>query len=179
MAQMNIGVEWIKVAVAVTGLLIACALDLKVKRIPNALTFTMAFMGFLLCFSDQGISGLGQSFLGLFCGLMLLYIPFSMGGVGAGDVKLLAALGTFFGPLMIIKIFLASAIFGGMFSLAAMWKAKTMRNTFYGAFNRAFSLMTRSVVTEQPIAQQHAAGIPYAVAIACGALFVLFVLKGG
>ena len=177
---MNISIEWVKLAVALIGLLLACTIDIKVKKIPNALTFTMAFVGFGLYFSDRGISGLGESFLGLFCGLMFLYIPFAMGGVGAGDVKLLAALGSLFGPLMIFKMFLASAIFGGVFSLAAMVRTGAVRNTFYGVFNRAFCLlMTRSVQIEEPFANQKAAGIPYAFAIACGVLFVLFVLKGG
>lgn len=177
---MNVGVEWMKVAIAVVGLLIACAFDVKMRKVPNALTFTMAFSGFLFYYADQGVAGLGQSFLGLVCGLILLYVPFASGGVGAGDVKLLAALGSFFGPLVIFKIFLASAVFGGIFSLMAMVKAKAVRNTYHGVFNRALCLMTsRKALSEGVLTGQKVIGIPYACAIACGTLFVLFVLKGG
>ena len=84
------------------------------------------------------------------------------------------------GPVFIFKIFIASAVFGGIFSLMAMVKAKAVRNTCYGVFNRALCLMTaRKVLSEGVLPGQKIIGIPYAWAIACGTLFVLFVLKGG
>jgi len=168
----------IQMAITVVGIALAAWFDYKTRRIPNGFTFSLILMGLILNSYFSGIEGLKLSFFGLGLAILILYIPFAVGGMGGGDVKLLAGIGTLLGPALFFKIFLASAVFGGIFSFIAMWKAKAVRNTFYGVMNRSFCFLTTKGITQE-VSTEKTLGIPYAYAIACGTLFVLFVLKGG
>lgn len=93
--------------VAMTGiLLLASFLDLGWGRIPNALTVSAAVLGFTLGLWQAGLHGLGQSLLGMLIGLCLLMPGFLFHFTGGGDVKLMAAVGSFLGPHMILHAFL-------------------------------------------------------------------------
>ncbi|MBI1977628.1 MAG: prepilin peptidase [Candidatus Omnitrophica bacterium] len=163
------------------GILIAVVFDWKIRKIPNTLTFSLITMGLILNFLNQGFYGLGQSVFGLACGILLLLLPFAMGGVGAGDVKLLGAIGSLFGPEFIFKIFLASAVFGGLFSLIVMVKKGSLRKALQGIKNRIFYvLMTRKIPQEEKWLEPNSKiKIPYAIAIGSGTLFILLMAKGG
>jgi prepilin peptidase CpaA len=169
-----------QIVIAVVGITIAAWTDVRFRKIPNWLTFSLILTGLVLNSYFNGFEGFKLSFFGLALGIFFLYIPFTVGGVGAGDVKLLGALGSLLGPTLIFQIFLASTILGGIFSVIAAIKAGAIRNVFQRIFNRVFCLvMTRSIGTKKSFGNQQLIGVPYACAIAAGTLFVLFVLKGG
>ena len=77
---------------------LACVTDLRTRRIPNVLTFGAALAGLLYQFVSGGIDGLGHAALGWLVGAVIFILPFALGGLGGGDVKLLAALGAWLGP---------------------------------------------------------------------------------
>ena len=178
---MNINAEAAKMIIVIAGVLAAALCDWKARKIPNWLTLSMIAFGLILHIASDGISGVGISLLGLVCGILLLYLPFSLGGVGGGDVKLLGAIGSLLGPVLVLQIFLASAVFGGIFSLVAMINGKTAKQTFQDLKNKAlYFLLTRKFVAEPANnGGRKKLGIPYACAIGCGTLFILLVLKGG
>src|SRR5262245_38597266 len=86
--------------------------DLGNRRIPNLLTFGSAFAAATYHFSVNGFSGVFDSLLGWACGTVLYFPMFALGGMGAGDVKLLAALGAWLGPGLAVWIALFSALAG-------------------------------------------------------------------
>src|SRR5687768_3766674 len=84
---------------AALGLATAAAVsDLKTRRIPNVLTFGSAVIALAAHTYVDGGSGLGWSIAGWLVGLIFFLPMFTLGGMGAGDVKLLAALGAWLGP---------------------------------------------------------------------------------
>ena len=86
-------------AVLAAGLLVATIVDVRTRRIPNVLTGTMAGAGLgLAAFGFGGIS-VGAAVLGCVVGLVLMLPGHALGATGAGDVKLMAAVGTLLGPL--------------------------------------------------------------------------------
>lgn len=91
--------------------------DIWTRRIPNYLTLTMLIVGLGTNFIYSGIHGLSDSFLGAVIGISLLFIPFVLGGIGAGDVKLLGAIGALNGLNFAFLTFLYSAISGGVIAL--------------------------------------------------------------
>lgn len=93
--------------------IIACVTDTHKARIPNFLNLTLALCGIGMNTFIHGWSGAADSLTGLALGLLLLLIPYLMGGFGAGDVKALGALGAVTGPLAILNIFIYMAFFGG------------------------------------------------------------------
>ena len=87
------------------GLLIAGVTDVREGRIPNWLTFSLAGFGMAVHGWHQGFSGLLLSVEGLAIGILCLIFFYIKGGMGAGDVKLLGAIGAILGPHLIIYAF--------------------------------------------------------------------------
>jgi prepilin peptidase CpaA len=98
------------------GLGVAVYTDLRTRRIPNWLTGAIAAAGFGLAFGGGAVSPL-QALLGLLAGLALMMPGHVIGATGAGDVKLLAAVGAVVGPDMALRAFLYSAVTGGVFAV--------------------------------------------------------------
>ena len=96
----------------------AAVLDLRTGRIPNPLTATVAAAGVGL--SAFGLTGqsMAGALAGAVVGFALMLPGHIFGGTGAGDVKLLAALGTWLGPGGVLMAFLYSAIAGGVLAVA-------------------------------------------------------------
>ena len=120
-----------------TGL--AAAIDIRQHRIPNYLTVTAAVLGLLYnTFMPSGL-GILSSLGGFAIGFLLLIIPWIVGGGGMGDVKLLAALGAWLGPKMLLIAFSISAVLAailamGIISYSAVTKgfART-KNKYIGS----------------------------------------------
>lgn len=99
---------------------VAAAWDLRTRKIPNWLTISAALLGLAVNGFIGGIPGLGRSALGIGAGIGLLFIPFAVGGMGAGDVKMLGAIGAFGGPVFVFRAFVYGALAGGVIGLAMM-----------------------------------------------------------
>jgi prepilin peptidase CpaA len=107
-------------SVQIVGLTIAslaCVTDLRTRRIPNVLTFGAALAGLLYQAVSGGVDGLGHAALGWLVGAVIFIVPFALGGLGGGDVKLLAALGAWLGPGDILWLSLYTGVAGGVMAL--------------------------------------------------------------
>ena len=78
-----------------TFLTLACLSDLRTRRIPNVLTISAALAALLFHLLTGGWPAAGWGAAGLFLGAALFFPMFALRGMGAGDVKLLAAVGAF------------------------------------------------------------------------------------
>ena len=94
--------------------------DFRERRIPNFLTVAGMAMALMAHCWISGTAGLTTWLLGLLAGFALLAVPFALGGMGAGDVKLLACAGSMLGPVQVFYAFLAASVFGALLALAAM-----------------------------------------------------------
>jgi prepilin peptidase CpaA len=112
--------------ICVVGL-IACAIDLRWRRIPNVLTLTTALAGLLYHYSISGWDGLGSASLGCVVGLAIFFPFFALGGLGAGDVKLLAAFGAWLGPQQIVMAAMATTILGAIAALILLLVRRRLR----------------------------------------------------
>src|SRR3954471_18021179 len=82
-------------------LTLACISDLRTRRIPNVLTFSAAGGALLFHLVSGGWNAAGWSLAGYGAGLLLFFPLFALRGMGAGDVKLLAAVGAWLGPAQV------------------------------------------------------------------------------
>jgi len=122
--------EWIFVAVAGAAVVIAATTDLWRFKVYNALTFPTLVAGLAASAWVGGWWGLADGVSGALLGFGLLLVPFVMGGVGAGDVKLLTALGAWLGPWLTLHVFLASAVAAGLYALALSALGSGLASTF-------------------------------------------------
>lgn len=118
----------------------AAVVDIRLHRIPNYLTVPAAVLGLLyhmILGENAPMSGL-TSLAGFAVGFSLLLLPWLLGGGGMGDVKLLAALGSWLGPLWILvafgaSAFMAAAIAVGMMFYSTLTKGVTATKRQYMA----------------------------------------------
>ena len=101
-------------------LLMAVVTDLRSSRIPNWLTFSA--MGFALAGHAWlgSMHGVMFSLAGLGTGLGLFFLIYLAGGIGAGDVKLMAAIGAFVGVYGVLSSAWLAMVVGGVYAIAAM-----------------------------------------------------------
>jgi prepilin peptidase CpaA len=99
---------------------IAIGTDLARHRIPNVLISTMLFCGIALQIHSFGASGLAASVVGMMVGFLILLPFYAVGGMGAGDVKLLAAAGSFLGPWGAVLAGAFTMVAGGALAIAAI-----------------------------------------------------------
>jgi prepilin peptidase CpaA len=107
----------------------AAIIDLRTRRIPNALTASLAVAGIGLAGLGFGRVGLGASLLGVVVGLLCMLPGHLFGATGAGDVKLLAAAGALLGPADIVKAFIGTALAGGALALLVALNRGRLRRT--------------------------------------------------
>jgi prepilin peptidase CpaA len=119
--------------VILTAALLAASLtDLAHRRIPNVITYPLAACGLVCHFASAGTNGLIFALTGILAGAALLLPFYMLGGMGAGDVKLLAASGSILGPFGIFTAALYSALAGGIYALLVLWRHGAVREAFYG-----------------------------------------------
>lgn len=158
--------------------LLICVTDTLFSRIPNIASLAFILTGLGYHFHSAGASGLLFSFAGISTGFSLLLLPYLMGGIGAGDVKALAALGALLGPGAVFQVFLYTGLFGGLlavFHYALSHDLKEKCREWSQAI-KAFTY-TRSITSLKPAGRTEQLRFPYAAAIAFG--FFAYVNWGG
>jgi len=104
--------------IAVLGVAcVAVFFDVRDRRIPNLLTFGAALAAVAYAGVYGGWTGIGTSAAGWLAGAALFFPFFALGGMGAGDVKLLAALGAWLGPGESVWVAMFAAMSGGVLGL--------------------------------------------------------------
>jgi len=153
---------------------LACSTDLRSRRIPNALVLSGLIAGLVLNSHVAGLAGVGASLAGAGLGLAM-FLPFLLlGGMGGGDVKLMAALGSLVGPAGVVRLALATAILGGVLALArVLWEGR-LRETLQGIAGLLWLWASTGLRPSPDLHLGNPATIrvPYAVPIAAGTLLV-------
>jgi prepilin peptidase CpaA len=117
-------------AMILIALVITAAIwDLRLRRIPNWLSLSGILAGIALNSFLFGFTGLKASLSGMAAGFGIYFVLYLFRAMGAGDVKLMAAVGAFVGPGNWIVIFLITALLGGLIALSVLVWRKRMRKT--------------------------------------------------
>ncbi len=98
---------------------VACICDLRTRRIPQVLTLGGAAAGLVFHLVNGGWSAGASSVAGWALAIAMFLLPFALGGLGAGDVKLLGALGAWLGPSEAIWLGIYTGVAGGV--IAIVW----------------------------------------------------------
>lgn len=150
---------------------VATVTDLRSRRIPNWLVLPFLGAGILVSGWLHGWHGLGQSLAGAGLGLVLFGIFFWLGGMGAGDVKLAAAIGAWVGPQQLLIALVLTGLAGGaivlVWAVAGGFLNELFRDTGSLLFSRG---QHGEMVLSNPLRRK----MPYAPAIAIGALLSFF-----
>jgi|SRR5579864_5100777 len=140
---------------AVSVASVAALIDVWSRRIPNWVTFGTLLGGVLINAWLHGFGGVVTALLGAALGLAMLLPFYGMRAIGAGDVKLLAAVGSLVGPQALISIAIYGAIVGGAMSVLILLR--------HGLLARTLGDMLRGTLP-----RRSGAKAPYGIAIASG-----------
>ena len=160
------------IAVALgAALTVAVVTDLRSQRIYNWLTFPLIVSGLLLHAVVGGLDGLFMSAAGFGLGLAVMLVPFLLGMMGAGDVKLMAGVGAWIGASAVFTAFIFTCLAGGVYALLMLCvhrdKAKAVLQNIQAAF---FGFMATRRFEFAPSADAALPRLCYGVAIAVGAV---------
>ncbi len=151
---------------------LAAIIDVRSQRVPNYLTLPGCGIGLMYHLLADGKNGLMFSFVGLVLGICLLLFFYLLGGMGAGDVKLMGAIGALLGWEGVLKAFLFSALVGGLYSIAAMAKARVLKQFLVNTWEMLKGLFLIHGISYIPL--NCPLRLHYGIAIALGTLFSLW-----
>jgi prepilin peptidase CpaA len=150
----------------------AAAFDLRTRRIPNVLVL----LGLIVAvpvqwIAQDGSAGLWQGMEGLATGIAVLLPFYLLRAFGAGDVKLMGALGALAGPSAVLLIALATFVVGGLWSLIVVVHRRQLRhagNSLFLMFAGLAQHKAQAATGEASLGR-----LPYGVAIALGTMLVM------
>jgi prepilin peptidase CpaA len=168
-----LGTNWPVWLVSAT-LIVAAVIDGYLLKVPNWLTFPFILAGWLYCGLSFGWEGLGYSLLGTAVGLGLLLPLYAVGGMGAGDVKLLAGVGAWVGSTTTFYAFCASAVIGAVIALGMIAYRRAWRKHQQNFLMIVGELLTIGSPTQlSAIAAERKSSmllLPYGIPIAIGTI---------
>jgi len=155
---------------------LAAGTDIFTRRIPNLLTFGAAAAALAFHAFQNGAAGAGLSAAGWLVGAAVFFPVFALGGLGAGDVKLVAALGAWLGPVGALQVAAASAVAGGAVALVVTWRARYLRTAIMnlGHLFRHWRVVGVRPMPELTLASGTGPRLAYAVPILLGTLGVVW-----
>jgi prepilin peptidase CpaA len=158
---------------------IAAAIDLKDRRIPNVVTVLGVSLGLGLGLFDGTVV---SSLLGILAALALGFPAFAAGSIGAGDAKLLAAVGAIVGPIVLVSVILYAGAAGLVMALTESYRNGTIWAVALRTQQWTVHLLTLGRRGQRiDLSSPGASSIPYGVAIAVGAIVAWFLplIPGG
>ena len=152
-------------------LLIAAITDILYKKIPNWLTYPVMVVATVYHMNVGGLGGFLFSIEGVAVGIAVLMVIYLMGGTGAGDVKLMGAMGALLGPKGVFIAFLFTSFVGGIYAVVLLITHGSLRETVkrYWAILKSF-ILTKDFVYVPPSEREKKPRLRYGVAIALGTL---------
>ena len=164
-------------AILIPGILLASWIDFAQRRVPNWLNATLIVLGFAVQGYFHGFAGMATGGWGLLTGFGLLIVPWMMHGMGAGDVKLMAAIGVWIGPMLTLYSFALGAMIGGVAAVIMIVSTGRLRMACANMsviLSKCFSPQT--MFTEYGAAKSFGSTsqlLPYGVPLTAGTLMIL------
>ncbi|MBN2139824.1 MAG: prepilin peptidase [Desulfovibrionaceae bacterium] len=151
-----------------SALAVATVTDLRGQRIPNKLTYPV--MALALCYHGltRGADGLIFGLAGLGLGLGLMIVPYLLGVMGAGDVKLMAAVGACLGAADTFSAFLFTSLAGGLYALALLLGRFQALKMVFRSLGRTLWIFMSSGRLQPAEGESGLPRLCYGVAIAAG-----------
>jgi prepilin peptidase CpaA len=158
------------------ALIISVITDLRNRKIYNLVVFPGIIAAFVFQLLLHGMGGIVEALAGFAVGLSLLLIPYLLGGMGAGDVKLLAMIGAFKGALFVLIAAAYMALIGAVMALVVITCSKGSRNRMQVLAYLLYGMRHGVIIPIDYRGTFPSEAHPYGIAIAggalCGLLFV-------
>ncbi|MEH2610549.1 A24 family peptidase [Bradyrhizobium sp. AZCC 1693] len=148
-------------------LLYVATIDVATRLIRNEICLALALLG--IASQLTGPVQLAESLISAAILFLLLFVLYTRGAIGGGDVKLLTALAIGFPLAGVIQLLTITALAGGVLALMHL----LMRLLPYPRLAPVGSSLVRRVYAVERWRHLRQAPLPFGVAIACGGIWAI------
>ena len=152
-------------------------MDVRYRRIPNKLVLVILIGGFTLNTIFGGTQGLLTSLGGTALAFGSMFLLHIFGTMGAGDVKLFAAIGALLGASLVLPTLAVVALTGLVLAVFKMVYARRFAATMFGVFQFFYGLLPGQRVPLFEVPRDRSYTLPYAVPICFGSLISFFLFR--
>ena len=151
--------------------------DVRYRRIPNTFVLATLAAGIIFNAAGNGVSGALASLGGCLFAFTLMFMLHVFGAMGAGDVKLFAAIGSVLGAPLVLQTFFVVVLTGGLLGVVTMFRAGQVRATLQNILMLLVGLLPGWKMPRLAVPADRRKTIPYGVAITFGSLISLFLFR--
>ena len=151
--------------------------DARYRRIPNAFVLATLVAGLSINSMFGGLAGALASLGGCALAFALMFMLHIFGAMGAGDVKLFAAIGSVVGASLVVPTFLVVVLVGGALAVVTMFRAGTVRETLWRVVQIFVGFLPGWEMPRFSVPAERRYTIPYGVAITLGSLISLALFR--
>ena len=151
--------------------------DVRYRRIPNAFVLATLLSGIIVNIIYGGLQGAMASLGGCIFAFTLMFILHVFGAMGAGDVKLFAAIGSVMGAQLVLPTFLIVILTGGVLAVCLMLRTGAIRDTMQRVIQILVGLLPGWQMPRFAVPADRRLTIPYGVAITFGSLISLAIFR--
>jgi prepilin peptidase CpaA len=144
--------------------------DVRYRRIPNPFVLATLITGLILNFSLGGLNGGLNSLGGCVLAFILMFMLHVFGAMGAGDVKLFAAIGSVIGVQLVLPTFITVVLTGGVLALVSVLRSGVFKTTMQRVLQILVGLLPGWQMPKFSVPTDRRLTIPYGAAITIGAI---------
>lgn len=144
--------------------------DVRYRRIPNPFVLATLASGLAINFIFGGLAGLGGSVAGCILAFVLMFMLHVFGAMGAGDVKLFAAIGAVTGATLVLQTFVVVILTGGLLAVVSMVRAGLVITTMHRVLQIFVGMLPGWEMPKFAVPSDRRLTIPYGVAITIGSI---------
>jgi prepilin peptidase CpaA len=151
--------------------------DVRYRRIPNPFVIATFIAGVAMNTILGGLQGTYTSFAGCVLGFILMFTLHIFGAMGAGDVKLFAAIGAVTGVHLVLPTFLVVMLTGGLLATVSIVRARMVMSTMHRVLQIFVGLLPGWQMPKFAVPADRRHTIPYGVAITLGSIISVTIFR--
>jgi len=147
--------------------------DVRFRRIPNVVVLAALIAGLSINISFRGAPGALTSLGGFAVAFIPMFLMHVFGAMGAGDVKLFAAVGAVVGLPLVPMTFVVVVLLGGLIAIYSMIRSRTVSSTMHGVLRIFVGILPGWEMPRFSLPADRHHTIPYGVAIMVGSVIAV------
>lgn len=151
--------------------------DVRYRRIPNAFVLAALAGGVAINAIGAGLPGIAASFGGCALGFILMFMLHIFGAMGAGDVKLFAAIGAVIGADLVVPTFVVVILTGGLLAVVSIIRAGLWVTTMHRVLQILVGMLPGWQMPKFAVPADRKHTIPYGVAITMGSILSIAIFR--
>ena len=144
--------------------------DVRYRRIPNPFVLATLISGLSINLAMGGVNGALDSIGGCVLAFILMFVLHVFGAMGAGDVKLFAAIGSIIGAKLVLPTFVVVVLMGGLLAMVTVLRSGVFRTTMHRVLQILVGLLPGWPMPKFSVPADRRLTIPYGAAITIGAI---------